>query len=181
MTNGAPNNAGATQTTTVIKADRPSWLLVALGGALIVLFMAGVIFSRAYGGETKETTPVASGTSAPTSVTEKTTKTKNAPSDTLLTAVLASGAALVLGGALYSRISTITLPGGVTVGLTTQEAKTTKDTVNEELKDKEPKDRLAAAEAAVEQVRQKKSSAGALELSDDDVKRVVKAAVQSYR
>ena len=119
------------QQSTVIKADKPSWLMVAGGSLLVALFVVGMVDARGIGNETTETSPVAAGmaSSSPAAgdTTTKTTKTKNAPSDTLLTAILASGAALIIVGALYSRISTITLPGGVSIGLTTQETKTTKD------------------------------------------------------
>ncbi|HYB22161.1 MAG TPA: hypothetical protein VED41_00085 [Solirubrobacteraceae bacterium] len=43
--------------------------------------------------------------------------TKNAPSDTFLLALLGTGVGLVLAGALYSRLTTIKLPGGVELDL----------------------------------------------------------------
>lgn len=168
---------------TVIKADRPNWQLIAAGILLVLLCMGGVVFARLEGGETTETVIPAStaGGSSNLGTTEKTTKTKASPSDTLLTAILVSGAALIISGALYSRISTITLPGGASIGLTNKETATTKDTVKKELKGKTTIERSAATAEAIEKVREKKSKAGAVELPPDDVKEVVRAAIQRFK
>jgi len=82
--------------------------LVVLGVALIALFLAGLVLARAYGTKTVEKSTPSSSTA--TEVT-KTTTAKNLPSDTLLTALLATGAILVFVGLLYTRMSSIKLPG----------------------------------------------------------------------
>jgi hypothetical protein len=174
-------NNPASADTTVIKADRPNWLLISLGAALVLLFMGGSVFARLSGGETITTPAPAGTTTSNASATETKTKTKTAPSDTILTALLASGGALILAGALYSRISTITLPGGVSVGLTNKETTTTAETVKNEYKEGTDAQRLAATEAAVNQVREKKALTAAVELPPNDVKQVVRAAIESYK
>lgn len=92
----------------------PNWWLIAAGLLLVALFAGGVFYSRVQGSETVETTT--RDTSG--EVAARSTKTKTVPSDTVLTAVLATGAALVLVGALYSRIATVKLPGGTEIKLT---------------------------------------------------------------
>lgn len=101
----------------VVVATETKQSLVSLGLLLIALFAAGVIFGRVVGGKTEESgTPTGSA-----ATTTKTTTTKNVPSDTVLTALLGTGAALMLVGFLYPRINAIKLPGGVEIGVTPEE------------------------------------------------------------
>lgn len=173
---------GTSQSTTIVRADRPNWLLISLGGLLVVLFMGGVVFARGWGSETV-TSPVPSSTGsaseAPAAKTKSTTKA--APSDTILTAVLASGAALIMAGALYSRISTITLPGDVKIGLSNKETTTTKDTAAKQAGGLTEAQVVEATTRAVEKVKEKKAATGAIELPPDDVERLTKTAVDEFK
>lgn len=92
--------------------------LVVIGAALIILAIVVAALSWGLGSKTTETEP---SKSAAASTVEKTKKTYSGPSDSLLMAVIGSGAALILVGFLYGRISSIKLPGGVDIGLTAEE------------------------------------------------------------
>jgi hypothetical protein len=94
--------------------------LVVLGCLLVLLVIGCGIYNRAEGSETKEVTTPAKQKGGPE---EKSTETKAVFSDTLLTALLGAGAALLVVGILYARISSITLPGGAKVELSADEAK----------------------------------------------------------
>lgn len=102
------------------------WLIV-LGILLVACFAGGTVYARTAGSETVETSGPNTGANA-----SKTTTTKNAPSETLLTTLLGTGAALIIVGALYGRISTIKLPGGVELSLAKDaEEKTIKKAVEQ--------------------------------------------------
>lgn len=146
--------------------------LVIIGSVLLVLFFALLIFNRAVGSETKEksqptTQPsgnqATSGTgTGAASETEKTTEKKDVPSDTLLTAILASAAALILAGVLYGRISTIKLPGGVEIDLNKAEKETIAQQVAEQMPDADRETVATVTQQAATEVRHLKASGGAV-------------------
>ena len=78
------------------------------------------MLARLVGAKTVSTTPPSNATAT---VLTSTTTTKNLPSDTLLTTLLATGSILVLAGLLYSRISAIKVPGGGEVDFITADDK----------------------------------------------------------
>jgi len=125
-----PINIEAKPEANVATSRKANWWLIALGVLLVAIFVGGVWYSRGEGSETVEkSSPVKPGQAE---ATEKTTMTKDVPSETLLTAVLSTGAALIIVGALYGRISTIKLPGGVEVSMSEEaEEKTVKKAVEE--------------------------------------------------
>jgi hypothetical protein len=161
---------------------RAKGFLVAVGFLLMALFVAGLIAGRVYGTQTEETsTPTSSGTTEATTtgasgataagaaasatstsgatMTTKTT-TKNFGSDSLLTAMLASGAALFALGFLYTRISAVKLPGGAEIDLNPEEKDKVKEEVQKRVKDGEvvPEAAPAVTLAAVDQARAAKMS-----------------------
>lgn len=93
--------------------------LVGIGVGLVLLALVLVGVNWAVGSETKTTKPPTVGSAAAAKTT--TTKTQAGPSESLLTAVLGAGAALIVVGFLYGRISSIKLPGGAEIGLTPDE------------------------------------------------------------
>ena len=149
----------------VAVAKETKWSLVAIGGVLLVLFAALLVFDRAVGSETKEKTTPASQESGATgssgsqpTASEKTTEKKDLPSDTLLTAILASGAALILAGVLYGRISTIKLPGGVQIDLTKEEKDAVAQQVAERMPNADPKEIAQVTQLATTEIQQLKAS-----------------------
>ena len=163
---------------TVAQAQRPNWALICAGIVLVLLFAGGALFGRAVGGETKETTA-----SRPAGGTTKVTKTKAVPSDSLLTVLLGTGAALIVIGALYSRITTVKLPGGVEIGLTNDE----RDKVAEKAGAKASSEHLDASTTATltaaalrEAVRQK-TREGQISLSDDALAGAVERAFTAIK
>lgn len=171
----------------VLLTDKAKWPLVGSGGLLVLLFMLGVGFTRLVGGETEQTGPPAATTAANERTTEAataanqavttTTKTKNAPSDTLLTAILASGAALLITGFLYSRITTIKIAGVAEIGLTTAELNTIDKQVKAKLGESSPRVD-EAKQAVVKELHREKERAGIIQLNDDEVKRVAARIVE---
>jgi hypothetical protein len=120
----------------VVTSRKANGPLIFFGLLLILGFAYGVYYARDSGSVVVETPAAAetgsagatgaSGAGGTTGEAKATTKTtKNAPSDTLLTAILGAGAALFIVGVLYGRISTIKLPGGVEVSLTKEEEEET--------------------------------------------------------
>lgn len=65
--------------------------------------------------------------------------TKNAPSEGLLLALLGTGVALILCGGLYSRLTTVKLPGGVELDLSPGEGEKLKNAVTTKAAEKEDK------------------------------------------
>ncbi|HET7484888.1 MAG TPA: hypothetical protein VFJ64_05860 [Solirubrobacterales bacterium] len=131
----ANENAGQKKNETFDKPDpkvavrkETKQSLVIIGGLLIVAALGLAALNWSIGSETKETTPASTTPTAKASTTTK--KTTSGPTEGLLTAIIGSGAALIIVGFLYGRISSIKLPGGVEVGLTPEEKeKGTKETI----------------------------------------------------
>jgi hypothetical protein len=155
--------------------------LVAIGVALIVLFVAGAVLARTVGNTSKETSSAAATTAGSAQATSKTTTTKDWPSDTLLSALLGTGAALVLVGLLYSRITTIKLPGGSEIDLSPDEKKKVAEKVAKKVQDKavNPEEAPQITVAAVETLRREKTRAGFLQMPDDKVDQAVDAAIEN--
>jgi hypothetical protein len=163
----------------VLFVDKPKWTLVGLGLILLLLFGGGVGFTRLVGSETTETSPPTITGQTITAAITKTTKTKSIPSDTVLTAILASGTALILVGVLYYRISSLKLPGGAEVALTPKEQKEATKTAEKNVPDTADKDTKAEAKrAALKRVREEKNAVGVLEFEADTVRRLAREAVQ---
>jgi hypothetical protein len=104
--------------------------LVWIGAVALLVGLGLMILTWTIGTQTKETPP-ASSDGAKTA-TEKTTTTKSGPPEGVVLAVLGTGAALIVVGFLFGRISTIKLPGGVEVGISKEaEQETIKKAVEE--------------------------------------------------
>ncbi len=116
--------------------------LVWLGVALLAVGLVLIATTWAIGTKTTETPP-ASSSDAKTAA-KKTTTTKSGPAEGLITAVLGTGAALILVGFLFGRISSIKLPGGVEVSL----AKEAEEKTLEKSVEKHPNDPAKAAAVA---------------------------------
>ena len=140
----------------VVRADRRNRGLVALGLVLITLFMAGLVLSRTVGSTTTEHTtaaPCPAG-SQPACSTEQTkaTKTKNFPSESLLTVLLFSGGLLVLIGALYGRITSIKA-FGAEIGLAPAETNKLVEKVTERMQGSRAEEVAEVLPAALNQAR----------------------------
>lgn len=133
--------------------------LVVIGGLLIVLVIVVGAVDRFAGSETKEVTTPAK---VKGEKEEKVTETKAVISDTLLTTLLGAGAALILVGVLYARISAIKLPGGTEIDLLNKDdVKASADAVAKEAEQKNTQDPKAIAAATAETlaiVNQEKTS-----------------------
>jgi flagellar basal body-associated protein FliL len=99
---------------------KAKWVLVILGFLLVLLFAGGLFAARWWGSTTVSKATPSSSTAT---VLTTTTQTKSLPSDTLLTAILATGAILVVVGYLYTRISAIKVPGAGEVDFITDDEK----------------------------------------------------------
>jgi len=160
------------RTVSVAKAESKNPWLVAAGLVLIALFFFGVILSRAVGTHTQETTSAGSGV--------KSTTTKSLPSDNVLTAVLATGGLLLIVGVLYSRITSIKLPGGAEVELTADEGQQVAASVLQAAKqnDTPPADVPGLLVNAFKAVKEKKNRLGNLELASKDVEQAVSESLK---
>ena len=156
--------------------------LVLLGVLLIALFLAGLVLARVFGSETVETSSPTNTTA--TEVT-KTTEAKELPSDTLLTALLATGAVLVFVGLLYTRISAIKVPGGGEITIEPEEKEQVAQQVTEVIEQKKAAGSLVseadAAKVAVDALanfaEQKKQIAGPGAAPPEIVESAVQSAV----
>jgi len=157
-------------------------LLVGIGFVLVVLAIAVAALNWAIGSKTTETEPAKSASD--TGKVEKTKETFAGPSDELLTAVIGSGAALILIGFLYGRISSIKLPGGIDVGLTADEVeKGTKKTLEALPDGVDP----ATAAKAIQQTQEamltvkagQQAEAGVAPLPDEKIRSVAESAVEA--
>jgi flagellar basal body-associated protein FliL len=152
----------------VIAKEANGWLIF-LGCLLVVLFAGGVVYSRVVGSETREISPPAKKAS----VIPKVTKIKSVPSETLLTAVLASGAVLILVGVLYARINSIKLPGGAEIGLSTEEKESAAKKVAEVLPaDADAKTAAKVTLATTDKMRHAKTT-GAFNVPDAKIGEIV--------
>jgi hypothetical protein len=149
--------------------------LIGLGIVLIVLFVAGVVYDRGVGSEKTETGPPASAEKSGKSQMEvtTTTKSKDAPSETLLTAILGSGAALILVGALYARITSIKLPGGSELTLSDGEKEATAAKVAETMPADSTPTQIAAKAIEATSAAQQEKAAGTGELAPAVIDRLV--------
>jgi hypothetical protein len=187
----ANENAGQDKNETFEKPDpkvavrkETKQSLVIIGGLLIVAALGLAALNWSIGSETKETAPAPSST--PTAKASTTTKkTTSGPSEGLLTAIIGSGAALIIVGFLYGRISSIKLPGGVEVGLTPDEKeKGAKEAIEaiEKLPDTaDPAKTAEAIQATQYHCLQAKAGlqtkTGITELSEDEIKSVAAKVV----
>jgi hypothetical protein len=155
-------------------------VLVAIGVALVLLAIVVAGLSWALGTKTTESEPAKQSDSAKV---EKTKKTYAGPSETLLTAVIGSGAALILIGFLYGRISSIKLPGGVDIGLTAEEREKATEKTLAALPDAtDPQVAAKAIQAAQEGVLATKATlhaATVVEVPDEQIEQVAENAAES--
>jgi hypothetical protein len=159
----------------VIPKEANPWL-IALGCVLILLFVAGVGFNRAVGSETKETKPAAASEGAaaePQEATTTTTKSKDVPSETLLTALLGSGAVLILVGVLYARINSIKLPGGAELTLTQKEEEAATEKVTAVLPDDADPQTVAKVTQATLAKMQEEKAAGRITVPEAKIEHIV--------
>lgn len=161
----------------VVTSRKANVPLIVLGLLLVVGFAGGVVYARDQGSITVESPSGAAPQGTATAVStvaaqasDKTTTTKNAPSDELLTALLGTGAVLIVVGLLYGRISTIKLPGGAEISLTDNELKKTAEAAAE----KHPEDPKKAALVAqeVQDRLLKEKARGSFELPDAKIAHV---------
>lgn len=178
--NVEPNPAG-----NVVTSRKANGWLIGLGAIMVIAVAIGVFYARDSGSETVETSPPAQSNSSQPQATVKTTK--SAPSDSLLTTVLGAGAALIIIGVLYGRISTIKLPGGVEISLTKDEEDKAAKMIGEKLKEKadgavDPVKTAKATQEAADLLLQAKArvqaKAGPVELPEDEMASVVEKVVE---
>jgi hypothetical protein len=146
--------------------------MVFVGVVLVILAIVAASINWANGGETTETTKP--GKDDATQV-EKVTKTKNGPSESLLTALLGAGAGLVVIGFLYGRISSIKLPGGTELGLNTEEKKATTQKAIEANPD-DPKKAAEVALAAEDHLLAQKINSAAATMPESKIDEALAAA-----
>ena len=162
---------GAQSNQRVVLAAGAHEALVAIGLVLAVLAVAVAVSGRVAG----------------TTVTKKgdTTTTKSWPSETEFTALLSSGAVLVLTGFLWTRISAIKLPGGAEIDLNSDEQQKTAAAVAAKMGPDAPPQKVAeATQKAVSAVRRAKASVApptvaTPTLPDDRIEEVVSSVVGS--
>jgi hypothetical protein len=145
----------------VTPPGKPNWPLIILGALVVIAVGFGIWYAHDSGTTVTEVTETG----------KKTTTTKAVPSDTLLSAALGVGAALMLAGALWSRIKSITLPGGAVVSLDSDEVGQAKDTVAKKAVEKnmaEPPQVATATTRTLAEIRRRKAEKGALDPSDYD-------------
>jgi hypothetical protein len=109
-----------------------------------------------------------------------TTTTKAVASDTLLTAGLVTGAALMITGILWSRIKSVALPGGATVTLDSDEVGKGKDAVAlaaRELNSTQPEVVATATSRVLPALARYKTQSG--DLTDDEFMAAAREAVLS--
>jgi hypothetical protein len=152
--------------------------LIAVGAVLIALFIAGLVLTRTVGSETTEKTTAPPAGASATTPTDKTTKAKSFPSDTILTALLSAGGALLLVGALYGRLTSIKV-FGAEFGLAPAETDKVAEKVAEKLKG-EPAEKVAEAlPKAFEHARREKRAAEVATLSGPAIDAAAAVAVDS--
>lgn len=159
----------------LVLARKPKIPLLVVGGMLLALFIAGVIYSLDEG----SAKTVIMMPASPTQIqTTSTTTIKNAPSDALLTAVLATGAVLILVGYLYDRITSIKLPGGTEIGLSSDETKTARNQVTRRLEGQSRAPTARITSRSLEEMRREKARAGVIELPKEQIESVVDRVVE---
>jgi len=167
-----------------VSRETKGWL-VAIGTALVAVAVVLVIVNWSVGEKTTETTRGPATPTAKEPLT-KTTKAEKGPSEGLLSALIGSGAALILVGFLYGRISSIKLPGGVEVGLTPKEEEKAIQKVGEQLKEKNVDATTTAKVAQVTHNRLLKTKAGmqgtmpTRELTEGEITSAVETVVGQF-
>jgi hypothetical protein len=168
--------------------------LFLLGSLLVALFIASLALALTSGSKTKTFTPPAStvtttsttqgphSTSVVTSnaskgTTAKTTSTST-PSEGVLLALLGSGVILAVAGALYTRISAITLPGGAGITLTPEEAQRVVARVAEKAGEETTPPDIAQATSTALQLAQATKASGVHALDETALDLAATAAVQ---
>lgn len=146
-------------------------MLVGIGVILVVLAIAAAGVNWTKGGETTETTKPGKDAAAQT---EKVTKTKNGPSESLPTALLGAGAGLIVIGFLYGRISSIKLPGGTEIGLNAEEKKAATQKAIE-ANPNDPKKAAEVALASEDRLLAQKLNAASASLPETRIDEVVQA------
>jgi hypothetical protein len=153
----------------VVHAKGAHVALVAIGALLVIAAIAVGI-----GGRIGGTTVTKSGDG-------KTTTTKSWPSDAQFNALVGAGAALILAGFLWTRITAIKLPGGAEVDLSSDERQQAADAVAKALPPNTDNKTVAAAtQKADSQLRQKKAQSGTTTISASDIASVVGDAVKEF-
>ena len=155
----------------VAVSQETKWVLVVIGVFLVIAAIGAATINWTNGGETTETTKP--GKDA-TVQTEKVTKTKNGPSESLLTALLGAGAGLIVIGFLYGRISSIKLPGGTVIGLNAEEKKAATQKAIEANPD-DPKKAAEVALASEDRLLAQKLNTASVSLPEKRIDEVVQA------
>jgi hypothetical protein len=147
-------------------------VLVVVGAILLALFIEGFVAGQKTGSGTGTTTQAVTSTvktttsaSMTTTVTTQpkavtSTSVSGPPSEGLLLALLGFGSASLLAGGMYTRISTIKLPGGVELDLTPEERAAVTAQLTSHVTGADPATAITAMEAALELARSKKIVSG---------------------
>lgn len=152
-----------------ISATKAKWQLVLLGSVLILLFLGGAAYSLGVGSKKKVVRNPG----------RETTTSRDVPSGSLLEALLATGATLIVLGLFYGRITVIKLPGGSELDLSPVEKNAVAATVKKEVVAGKvpPEAAPAVTVAAMEHARERKAAGS---FSDDDVTSAVMKAAAGY-
>jgi hypothetical protein len=177
----APGTVITPEAPVVVPETKAKISLVIVGSVLLVAFAVGIVLARTVGNETNEvsspaTTAVGAtgatgatgqaGATGATEVTKKTT-TKNWASDGLLTALLGTGAALIVLGLMFNRLTTIKF-AGAEVTLKDEEKEKVKEKVNEKAGQEQMSSAQvsAATVVALDNAKEEKLKQGVSTLSD---------------
>jgi hypothetical protein len=147
--------------------------LVYIGAVALVVGVVLILLTWTIGTQTKETPP-ASSDGAKTA-TAKTTTTKSGPAEGVILAILGTGAALIVVGFLYGRISTIKLPGGVEISMSEE---TEKKTIEKAVEAKPDDPGAAATVAQQAQSLLIQRAAPAVHPSDAEIAQVVQQVAE---
>ena len=146
----------------VVHAQGAHVALVAIGTLLVIAAIAVGVGGRI------------GGTTVTKSADGKTTTTKSWPSDAQFNTLVGAGAALILAGFLWTRMTAIKLPGGAEVDLSSDEKAQAADAVAKALPAGADNGTVAAAtQKADSALRKKKAQLGTTTISASDITSVV--------
>jgi len=156
--------------------DKPDTKVVLAGGAheaLVAIGVALVIVAILVGAAAR-----LSGNTV-TKEGDKTT-TKSWPSDTQVSALLGAGAALILTGFLWTRITAVKLPGGAEIDLNSAEQEKAAEKIGDKLSQAKDAKKIATeTQKTMSALRRTKGRIGTTELSDHDISAVVEETVKT--
>src|SRR5215211_2833606 len=108
------------------------------------------------------------------------TTTKSWPSDTQVSALLGAGAALIITGFLWTRITAVKLPGGAEIDLNSAEQEKAAEKIGDKLSQAKDAKKIATeTQKTMSALRRTKGRIGTTELSDHDISAVVEETVKT--